>query len=221
MQHNTAETDNLPSVFNDSIALRAKQLRFRGIGNPFQFLDDIGIIPIKEYLFRGANIIDLADTLNVPITLINQWIDKNNYAGDIEEASTLSAEGYIYRGERLLHAAENKFQLDKAKAMLEHGRFMASKKDKKQYGNEHDKGAPGGGVTYIFNIEKPPTESIQAQTVEKVLDAEFNEVPALTKEFNLGEKPNHLANTTDPKVNKPTAIEPLKERLAEQDKWEF
>lgn len=216
MQHNTAETENLPTVFNDSIALRAKQLRFRGIGNPYQFLDDIGIIPIKEYLFRGANIIDLADTLNVPITLINQWIEKNNYVDDIREASTLSAEGYIYRGERLLHQAQTKFDLDKAKAMLEHGRFMASKKDKKQYGNLNEQGAPGGAVTYIFNIGEPaPRETLQAKTVDKALDAEFNEVPSLSLDFNIGEKPPHLEKT--PKSN----IEPVKDRLAEQDKWEF
>ncbi len=128
MPHGLVKVEDIPTVFQDSLELRAKNIRFRGVGNPYAFLDGIGIIPIKEYLFRGANIIDVADTLNVPITLINNWIERNNFYSDIEEASVLSAEGYIYRGEKLLTEAENKFQLDKAKAMLEHGRFMASKR---------------------------------------------------------------------------------------------
>lgn len=178
-----ADALSQPTVFEDSLALRARGVRFRGVGNPYAFLDEIGIVPIKEFLFRGANIIDVADAINVPLTWLHKWIDNNNYGPDIEEASVISAEGYIYQGEKMLKTATNKFELDKAKYMLEHGRFMASKKNKKVYGNTQDVAAGPAGVTYIFNIEggnaadapRLAAKAIQEQVSDAdVIDAEFN-----------------------------------------------
>lgn len=217
MQQNAAPApaNALPVVFQDSLALRAKQIRFRGIGNPYAFLDSIGLVPIKEFLFRGANMIDIADVLNIPLTLLHNWIDSNNHTAEIEAASVISAEGYIYKGEQLLKNAENKFELDKAKAMLEHGRFMASKKDKKKYGTQAELLAPGAGVTYIFNITEPtepaPTPQVTVENTQAI-DAEFSEVPSvnLDLEFDIDgqQKPTHLDQVEEPtriKAVEPTA----------------
>lgn len=130
----------------------ATNLRFRGIGNPYAFLDEIGITPLKEFIYRGATILDLAELINLPVTTIRTWIDKKGYEPDFEEASTLSAEGYIRQGELLLKTAANKFELDKAKAMIEHGRWMASKKDKRTYGTQVGELGSGAGVTYVFQV---------------------------------------------------------------------
>lgn len=130
----------------------ATNLRFRGIGNPYAFLDEIGITPLKEFIYRGATILDLAELINLPVTTLRTWIDKKGYEPEFEEASTLSAEGYIRQGELLLKTAANKFELDKAKAMIEHGRWMASKKDKRTYGTQVSELGSTGGVTYVFQV---------------------------------------------------------------------
>jgi hypothetical protein len=151
------------------------------MGNPFAFLDEIGLMPIKEYLYHGANIIDIAEQLNLPITIIQTWIAENNYGPDIEEASVISAEGYIYQGEKLLKLATTKFDLDKAKALLEHGRFMAGKKNKKVYGTVQDVAAGPAAVSYTFNVGHM-VQKIDARDAEKMaaIEAEYTEVPRVS-----------------------------------------
>ena len=190
MQHSS------PQGFHDSLAIRARNIRFRGVGNPYEFLDSVGIVPIKEFLFRGNNIIELADTLNLPLTYIHNWIEQNNLQEEIEEASTISAEGYLYRGQRALEDAHDKLALDKAKAMLEHGRFMAAKKDKKKYGTTNEQVQGGAGVTYIFNMgDQTKTIHADAPPTPTIEDAEFKEVqtePVFALEFSLPDLPEHL-----------------------------
>lgn len=183
------------NIFNDSLETRAFQARFRGIGNPFHFLDDIGIIPIKEFIFRGATLIDLAEEINLPVTTIKRWIDENGFQADIEEAAVVSAEGYIARGEKLLKEATNDFALKKAKAIIEHGRFMASKKDKKGYGNTVQLGEGPANVTYQFIVGEG-----QANT-----QINYNTSPADTP-YNL---PHEPATSTEPQPSaKSTAPKP-------------
>lgn len=172
---------NQPTVFDDSLQRRAISARFRGVGNPFAFLNDIGLLPIKEFLYHGANIIDIAEQLNLPITIIQTWIAQNNYGPDIEEASVISAEGYIYQGEKLLKSATTKFDLDKAKALLEHGRFMAGKKNKKVYGTVQDVAAGPAAVSYTFNVGQLPPQALEAFTAQQMeaIEAEYTEVPTV------------------------------------------
>lgn len=204
------------SAFNDSLELRARNLRFRGVGNPYAFLDELGIIPIKEFLYRGATIIELAEALNLPLHTIHVWIEQNNYQPDIEEASVISAEGYLWRGQTLLNQAENKFQLDKAKLMLEHGRFMASKKNKKVYGNTQDVGSGAASVTYVFNVGEAPPVVAESKKVDDAIEAEFEEVPRVSMDFNLGPAPEHIRKAG--KIAQPIApVE--REHIPEQDQW--
>jgi hypothetical protein len=141
-----------PKTFSDSIQNRAKIARWRGIGNPFAFLNDIGLVPIKERLFKGATLLEVAEEIGLPLTALHVWIENEGHEADIEEAEVLSAEGYVVEGQRMLRLANNKFELDKAKAMIEHGRWMASKKDKKTYGTSVQELGQGASVSYTFNI---------------------------------------------------------------------
>lgn len=194
---------NVPSTFRDSIALRARNCRFRGVGNPYAFLNEIGLVPIKEYIYRGATLIDLADELNLPVTTIRTWIDENGHQGEIDEASTLSAEGYIRQGEIMLKAAVDKFNLDKAKAMIEHGRWMASKKDKKTYGQSAAELGQQAAVSYTFVVGDNSAVQINAnQPVDpRALGTQSDEQKQVT--FALGDtnpfipdrKPDYLQKT--------------------------
>lgn len=175
-----------PATFRDSLALRARNIRFRGIGNPYAFLTEIGVVPIKEFLYRGATIIDLADELNLSVTTLRTWIEANGYQGEVEEASVLSAEGYIRNGEVMLKAALTKFDLDKAKAMIEHGRWMASKKDKKTYGQSAAELGQQAAVSYTFIVGDNAAVQVNATQPNdpKSLNASTQEMPVT---FSLGD----------------------------------
>jgi hypothetical protein len=195
-----------PQVFRDSLSLRARNLRFRGIGNPYTFLEEIGLVPIKEYIYRGATIIDLADELNLPVTTIRTWIEENGYQGELEEAGTLSAEGYIRQGEIMLKNATDKFQLDKAKATIEHGRWMASKKDKKTYGQSATETQQQAAVSYTFLIGDGAAVQINQDRATKPADpksinTEDSTAPPVTfsldqtNPFTLDRIPDYLQKT--------------------------
>lgn len=188
-----------PSTFRDSLALRAKNVRFRGVGNPYAFLEEIGLVPIKEFMYRGATIIDLADELNLPVTTIRNWIENNGYQTELEEASVLSAEGYIRQGELMLKAAENKFALDKAKAMIDHGRWMASKKDKKTYGQSAAEQGQQAAVSYTFLIGDNSAVQVNANpntpSETKPFNPEEQNVPPVV--FSLGD-PNQFVPDRPP-----------------------
>lgn len=225
MQHNALLA--APQSFNDSLTIRARNIRYRNIGSPFTFLDEVGLIPIKEFLFRGNNIIELADTLNLPLSYIHKWIDDNGFAAEIEEASVISAEGYIYRGQKALEDAFDKFTLDKARAMLEHGRFMAAKKDKKQYGTTAETGAGNGGVTYVFNMGNQ-TQTHSATPVHdnaEPIDAEYTEAAsspppdAFSLAFSLPDLPPHIKEA----VASIPKIEPTPDLASSSiaDRWDY
>jgi hypothetical protein len=199
-----AQPANPPTSFRDSIALRARNIRFRGIGNPYAFLSEIGLVPIKEYIYRGATILDLADELNLPVTTLRTWIEENGYQGELEEASTLSAEGYIRQGEIMLKAAANKFDLDKAKAMIEHGRWMASKKDKKTYGQSAAELGQQAAVSYTFIVGENSAVQInasQSQPDTRALNQTGSEIKPVTfsldqtNPFQIDRPPDYLQKT--------------------------
>ena len=190
-----------PSTGKDSIAMRAVNARFRGIGNPFAFLNEIGLVPIKEFLFRGATIIDLADELNLAVTTIRTWVEENGYQGELEDASILSAEGYIRQGEVMLKAAVTKFDLDKAKAMIEHGRWMATKKDKKTYGQTLAETGQQAAVSYTFLIGDNAAIQVNQGAKSTPDKPQINEtVPVVfhlgdTNPFMLERPPDYLQKT--------------------------
>lgn len=193
-----------------SITQTATNIRFRGIGNPYAFLDELGITPLKEYIYRGATILDLAETLNLPVTTIRNWIEKQGYESEFDDASTLSAEGYIRQGELLLKDADNKFKLDKAKAMIEHGRWMASKKDKRTYGTQPGELAAQAGVTYVFQVgdtaniqinndktrDPKDPKNFKNKTTEKQLE----ELKLDENGFSIERPPDYLQTASSPFV---------------------
>ena len=138
--------------YTDDLKHRAFPHRFRKVGNPYAFLNDVGIIPILEYIYKGNLLIDVAEELNVSYTVLQRWAEEENHADAIDEAQRISAEGYLADGLRRLRTASNEFELKRAKEMIAHARFMASKKDKHQYGGTEQQGAVSVGVQYTFNI---------------------------------------------------------------------
>lgn len=166
---------NLPPVqrFDDDLAARIFPMRFRRIGSPYAFLNEVGIVPILEYIYKGNLLIDVAEVLNVSMTVLTTWVENENHSAAIEEAEKLSAEGYLAEGMRRLRCAENTFELKRAQEMIKHAQFMASKKNKKVYGAVTEQQA-GAGVSYVFNINgnisAPQEIKDVIATVEKVIE---------------------------------------------------
>jgi len=140
-----------PQVFADDLAVRGWQNRRGSVGNPYAYLAHVGIDAVLEKLYQGSNLVDVAEALQVSITLLRSWLDNEGYWPKIEEATTLSSEGYLSAGQRLLKTASSKLELDKAKALIEHARWMASKINKPVYGTV-EVPAAATTVSYVFNV---------------------------------------------------------------------
>jgi hypothetical protein len=163
----------VPEHYKDDLARRIFPIRFRHIGNPYAFLNEVGLIPILEYIYKGNLLIDVAEALNVSLTILTRWVEMEGHGQAIEEAEQVSAEGYLAEGHRRLRNASNAFELAKAKEMVKQAQFMASKKDKRRYGTSEMLGGAGGGVSYVFNIGgdvSAPTLRTVENIVEKTLE---------------------------------------------------
>lgn len=157
----------LPTEFNDDLATRAFPHRFRRIGSPFAYLNDIGIGPIIEYISKGHLLIEVAEATNVPLKTLQTWVEQEGHYKEIDEAETASAEGVMAKARRAVAEAPTEFELRRAKVMLAHAEWMASKKNKPLYGDsvKGDKG--GGGVSYTFNING----QINTPQIQKVIES--------------------------------------------------
>lgn len=143
---------NTPVLFDDSLAARAAPVKYRRVGNPYAFLNYIGIDAILERIYKAANIVDVAEEINISITLLLNWLENEGHMKRVEDAHTFSAEGYLSEAAKLLRTARTDFDLKKADKVANHGRFMASKLDKRKYGTDAVPKAVGGGVTFIMHM---------------------------------------------------------------------
>lgn len=153
-----------PVLFKDRLSDRAAPNGQMRIGNPYAWLNTIGIAPILEELCRGNNIVDVASTLNVSITVLTNWVEQEGYSVQVDKAITFSAEGYVSQARKLIKAADNDFQLRKATLLTRHSEFMASKVNKPKFGGEMSK-APSGGVTFIMHMGDE-TRQVTARVVD-------------------------------------------------------
>lgn len=141
-----------PTGFDDNLKVRAFPHRFRRIGSPFAYLNDIGIEAILEYIIKGHLLVEVAEATNVPFRRLQEWVVNEGYMQLVDEAETQSAEGVMSQARKAIREAPTDFELRRAKLMLAHAEWMATKKNKTIYGeNKTDKGG-GGGVTYEFHI---------------------------------------------------------------------
>lgn len=154
MPRTAVSTTTAPSAtrYDDNLAARVFTHRFRHVGNPYAFLNDIGVVPMLEFIYKGNLLIDVAEALNVSYTILTTWVENEGHSEAIDEAQRISAEGYLAEGLRRLREAKSEFELKRAKEMVAHARFMASKKDKTQYGTTEQTGVEKAGVSYVFNI---------------------------------------------------------------------
>ena len=205
---------SVPERYDDSLAARVFPHRFRRVGNPYAFLNDIGIVPILEYIYKGNLLIDVAEALNVSYTVLQAWVEQEGYDEKIQEAQKISAEGYLAEGLRRLRQAKNEFELKRAKEMVAHARFKASKKDKTTYGSTEQTGVEKAGVSYVFNIGgNVITHQAPAQEEKQAIDAEAVEVPRVSMDIlgHLNDKFDDLFGVPAQQPKAPTrAGEPFR-----------
>lgn len=158
-----------PNTFTDRLDIRSEQTARGTIGNPYAHLNAIGVTAILEYLYKGANLVDVAETINVSVTVLRSWLDNEGHWPRIEEATILSADGYLALGRRLLTAANTKLDMDKAKAILEHARWLAGKINKPVYGTT-EVAAAGTTVSFVLNIGGQHATLVAAAQAPQVLE---------------------------------------------------
>jgi len=141
-----------PVFFRDSIAARAAPLKFRQIGNPYAFLNGVGIEPILDEVRKGHNLVEIAEILDVSIGVMLRWIDFEGHIQALDEAFKFSAEGHLATAAKAIKQASNDFELKKAKELANHGRFMASKMDRHKYGAEVQKQQTGNVIQFVLHM---------------------------------------------------------------------
>lgn len=141
-----------PTGYDDDLVARCFPHVFRKIGDPYGYLDSIGIDAVLEYIVKGHLLIDVAEATNVPLLTLRNWVEDRQFFEKVDEAETHSAEGYLAKAHRAISHANTEFQLRKAKEMAKVGEFMASKKNKRIYGESTKNGEAPPPVQYVFNI---------------------------------------------------------------------
>lgn len=167
---NEATAPTGPVFYRDSIQARAAPIKYRKIGNPYGFLNSIGIEAILDEIRKGHNIVEIAESLDISIGILLNWIDNEGHTQRIENAFQFSAEGYLAQAAKQLKEARNDFELKRAKEIATHGRFMASKLDRNKYGAEAAKGTTGNLVSFVLHIgtNKPQEANIiQGEVLRK------------------------------------------------------
>lgn len=154
-----------PTGFDEQLAVRAFPHRFRRIGSPYAYLNDIGIEAILEYIIKGHLLIEVAEETNVPFRILQKWVAEEGHFDSVDDAETQSAEGVMAQARKAVRDAPTEFELRRAKVLLAHAEWMATKKNKATYGEtKNDKNA-GGGVHYTFNINGSTTDLGAARDV--------------------------------------------------------
>lgn len=172
-QNEPVEPAKMPSHFADDLAQRCFPYRFRKVGSPYAYLNEVGIYAIVEYISKGHLLIDVAEAVNVPLQVLRTWVEQEGHVGQIEEAETLSADGYLAEGMKRIRNAQTEFELRRAEKMVRHAQFMASKKNKPVYGEQIAKQA-SAPVQYIFNIPGTPANNTIPKFAGQIIDATAN-----------------------------------------------
>ena len=151
----------IPVSFDEDLATRCFPNRFRRVGDPYGYLDEVGLEPILEYIYKGNLLIDVASATNVPLMRLRRWVEDRNFTSQIDDAETQSADGYLSQARTAIKNAPTEFELRRAKEMMNHAKFMAENKNKQTYGGgvAKQQRAP---VTYQFVIGTPTPEAAQA-----------------------------------------------------------
>lgn len=191
-----------PTGFDEQLAVRAFPHRFRRIGSPYAYLNDIGIEAILEYIIKGHLLIEVAEETNVPFRTLQKWVAEEGHFAVVEEAETQSAEGVMFQARKAIRDAPTEFELRRAKAQLAHAEWMATKKNKATYGEtKQDKGG-GNGVQYVFNIG---TSDSAPKIVSQVLEGTSSR--AAISEVTL-DMERMLARPMEPHVEIPVLDDP-------------
>lgn len=140
-----------PTRYDESLRARCFPYRFRKVGSPFAYLDEIGIQAICEFIVKGHMLIDVAEATDVPFKVLQDWVQHNGYGEFIDQATIDSAEGFLAEGMRGLRHAATDFELRRAREIVRQAQFLAEKKDKATYGKKDDPNA-GKAIQYVFNI---------------------------------------------------------------------
>lgn len=210
-----APTPSGPVFYRDSIQARAAPIRYRKIGNPYGFLNSIGIEALLDEIRKGHNIVDIAESLDISIGILLNWIENEQHTQEIEKAFQFSAEGYLSEAGKQLRNAKTDFELKRAKEIAAHGRFMASKMDRNKYGAEAQKGKTGNMVSFVLHLggEKKTIEA-------NIVDGEATRVSTQHAEIYQTETAFILRPTAPPDgvmfptpagVVEPDAIGPFEE----------
>lgn len=127
------------------------------------------ITPLTTELFLhqvqdGRTLSAAAKALSLTATQLREMIDKHISEHELKKAMRLGAEVLVDEAGEMLKMADSKEDIEKAKAIAQHYRWLASKLNKVQYG-ETTKVEQAVAPSYEFNIHLAPPMQEQPKLV--------------------------------------------------------
>lgn len=95
---------------------------------------------VCEMFIEGLKWKDIADHFNMPVSTLHYKVSANpEYFARAKEAREISAESYADKAEQVLIMAEsNGVEIQRARELAQHYRWMAGKRNPKKYGDRVD-----------------------------------------------------------------------------------
>lgn len=211
-----------PVYFSDSLAARAAPLRYRQIGNPYAFLNGIGIEAVLEQIYRGNNIVDVARMLDIGIGVLLNWLNNEGHMQKVEEATVFSAEGHLSDAARLLREASTDFEFKKAKELASHGRFMATKLNRTKYGDTQKALPPSNQLQFVLHMGGMAPQKITGTVIENEAPPQHLEMDRREGVFSLFPTPQGVAAPDAIGPFEAPPMEPSRDNVPEhlrQPKW--
>lgn len=108
----------------------------------------IDIEVVCSMIIEGKRWADIAVALDMPISTLHENITKNaEFSARVMAAKDISSEGYADKAEKvLLDAKSTKVEIQRARELAQHYRWMAGKRSPKKYGDKLDVTSDGKAI---------------------------------------------------------------------------
>lgn len=125
-------------------------------------LQDIGIDGLCERLRKGESEVQIARSLGISNSWLSEWINANpERSARAKAARMAAADAYADKAEQVLIEASDPFEIQKARELAHHYRWMAKTRDPRQYGDKQQ-------VTQDVNVQaRVVVVPAKAQPVEE------------------------------------------------------
>jgi len=135
----------------------------------FKKLNELGVERFLEMVAKGRLLPEIAISLEVPVTYLDEWVRHNVDAAALSSARKLSAEAHVLKSLLpLLVTYDSPGHATVAKALSERMAWIAQRLDPDRWGDVKPSKVPNMPVNLVFNLGgEQKVEMKEAQVLEE------------------------------------------------------